>query len=146
MDPAVISALSAVMGSLVGGTASVTTAWFTQRTQGQRERVSAEVLKRETLYAEFVSECTKLLIDSLDHSLDNPERLTLILAVQNRIRLRSSEAVVAEAAGALKLILERYFSPNMTPEQLRDYALSGRGDPLKAFAEACRKELAALTW
>jgi hypothetical protein len=133
---------------VVGGSASIATAWFTQRTQGRRKRVSAEILKRETLYAEFISESAKLFTDSLDHTLDNPERIAVVYSVQNRIRLRSSEAVVEAAADVVRSVLARYFSPNMTPEQLRDHALSlsEHEDPLKAFAEACRKELAGLTW
>jgi hypothetical protein len=146
MDATVVSALSAVMGSVVGGSASIATAWFTQRTQGRRERINTEILKRETLYAEFIAECSKLVVDSLDHTLDKPERLVQVYAVQNRIRLRSSEGVVEAAAEVIRVILGRYFGPNMTPEQLQAYALSpsDREDPLKAFAEACRKELAGL--
>jgi hypothetical protein len=49
---------------------------------------------------------------------------------------------------AIQRILARYFGPNMTREQLQEYALSlsEHEDVLKAFAEACRKELAGLTW
>ena len=41
-----------------------------------------------------------------------------------------------------------YYGPNLTPEQLREYAfsVSDREDPLREFAEACRKELARLDW
>lgn len=146
MDATVVSALSAVMGSVVGGSASIATAWFTQRTQGRRERINTEILKRETLYAEFIAECSKLLIDSLDHALDAPETMVQAYAVQNRIRLRSSEAVVEAAAGVMRAILKRYFNPNLTPEQVQAYALSisEHEDPLEGFAEACRKELAGL--
>jgi hypothetical protein len=146
MDASVISALSAVMGSLVGGSASIATAWFTQRTQGRRERINAEILKRETLYAEFISECSKLIVDSLDHTLDNPETIVQVYAVRNRIRLRSSDAVSEAAADVIKHIMERYFGPKLTPEQLREYALSisDEQDPMKGFAEACREELARL--
>lgn len=146
MDATVVTALSAVMGSLVGGSASIATAWFTQRTQGKRERIMTEILKRETLYAEFISECSKLSIDALDHTLDDPKKLVQAYSVQNRIRLRSSEAVLQAAADAIRLLLARYFGPNMTPEQMQAYVLSEHEDPLKAFAEACRKELAGLSW
>ena len=147
MDSSMVSALSAVMGSVVGGSASIATAWFTQRTQGRRERINTEILKRETLYAEFISECSKLFVDSLDHTLDKPERIVQVYAIQNRIRLRSSEAVVEAGAEVIRRILQRYFGPNMTAQQLQEYALtlSDREDPLKVFAEACRKELGGLT-
>jgi hypothetical protein len=54
MDPAILSALAAVMGSAVGGSATLGTAWITQKTQSRRELVNAEIRKRETLYGEFI--------------------------------------------------------------------------------------------
>src|SRR5262245_44383003 len=147
MDPAILSALSAVLGSVVGGSASIATAWFTQNTQGRREGIRLEIAKRETLYAEFISECSKLAIDSLDHTLDRGAPLVNAYALHNRIKLISSEAVVDAAGLAIRQILQRYFSPNLTTkEQMRDYALSlkDENDPLKDFAEACRAELEML--
>ena len=102
MDSAVISALSAVLGSAVGGTASIATAWFTQRTQGRREMVRAELQKREALYGEFISECSRLAIDSLDQSLDQPELLVKVYSLQNRIRLAASDPVVHAAEHTIK--------------------------------------------
>ncbi|HUL67144.1 MAG TPA: hypothetical protein VLW55_21290 [Burkholderiaceae bacterium] len=145
MDPSVISALSAVLGSLVGGSASIATAWFTQTTQGRRDRINTETVKRETLYSEFIAECVKLNIDSLDHALDQPATLAQAYAVLNRIRLRSSPAVVDAGANVIRTIVARYAGPKLTLEQIQQYALSGENeDPLKKFAEACRKELAEI--
>ncbi len=45
---------------------------------GRREVVGAETRKRESLYGEFIAECSKLLVDALDHALDNPDKLLLI--------------------------------------------------------------------
>ena len=72
MDTTVASALAAIFGSLVGGSATIATAWITQRFQARRERISAEVRQKEDLYGEFITESSKLLIDSLDHDLDQP--------------------------------------------------------------------------
>jgi hypothetical protein len=148
MDPAVVSALSAVLGSVVGGSASIATAWFTQKTQGRRELVRAEIRKREVLYAEFISECSKLALDSLDHTLEHAETLVNAYAFHNRIRLISSDAVVDAAAQAIRRILERYVGPNITKEELRTLVLSLKDDedPLKVFSEACRNELAKLQY
>jgi hypothetical protein len=54
VDPAFISAMAGVLGSLVGGSATVATAWVTQRTLNKRELLGAEIRARETLYAEFI--------------------------------------------------------------------------------------------
>jgi hypothetical protein len=65
MDPALLSALSAILGSLAGGSASVGAAWVTQRAHTTRELMTSEIRKRESVYGEFIAECSKLLIDPL---------------------------------------------------------------------------------
>jgi hypothetical protein len=144
MEANVVSALSAVFGSIVGGSASIASSWFTLHIQSQRERVRSEIQKREALYAEFISEGSKLAIDSLDHTLDDPERFAQMYALQNRIRLTSSRDVVDAGDEFIHTILQRYYSPKMTPEEKQAYALSLHDDALKPFAEACRGELARL--
>jgi hypothetical protein len=144
MDTAVISALAAVMGSLVGGSATIATAWITQRTQSRRDVVTAELRKRESLYSEFITECSKLTIDALDHSLDDPEKAFAVYALENRIRLTSSAAVVEAADKTVGKILAQYFAPNLTFDEMKGVALSRASDPVKPFSEACRKELTDL--
>lgn len=144
IEPAIISALSAVLGSIVGGSASIATAWFSQRTQAHREMIRAEVQKRELLYAEFIGECSKLAIDALGHSLEKAESLVKIYALHNRIRLESSDAVIAASSQAIRQIVELYYAPNKSKEDLREIALSMKEHPLRAFSDACRAELARL--
>jgi len=151
MDPAIVSALSAVLGSAVGGSATLATAWITQKTQSRREAVGAEIRKRETLYGEFIAEGSKLAVDALDHTLDSPDKVFALYALQNRIRLTSSEAVVAAADQTLRHILRQYFEQNITVQALQEEistSLTGdqpkREDPLKPFSEVCRNELRAL--
>jgi hypothetical protein len=55
MDSAIVSAMAAVLGTLVGGSATVATAWITQKTTSKRELVQDEMHKRETLYGEFTA-------------------------------------------------------------------------------------------
>jgi hypothetical protein len=81
--------------------------------------VRSEIQKREALYGEFISECSKLIIDALDHTLEKPETLVRVYALENRIRLGSSDSVVAAAAQVIKRILELHFSPNVTIAELR---------------------------
>ncbi len=146
MEANVVSALSAVLGSLVGGTASIASSWVAQRTAGRHEHIHNQVQKREALYAEFISEASKLSIDAFDHTLEKPERLADVYALQNRIRLTSSQIVVDAGDEVLHRILQRYFSPKMTPEEMEKYALSMHDDLLKPFAEACREELNRLRY
>ena len=145
MDPALVGALAGVLGSLVGGSATVATAWLTQKTATRREMVQLELRMRETLYSEYIAECTKLLIDAMAHTLEKPETLLRAYALLNRIRLSASPAVLKEAERLARRITEQYFSNNLTVEEMRELARSDEADPLKAFGEACREEFASLS-
>jgi hypothetical protein len=73
--------------------------------------------------------------------LNSPSTLIEAYALQNRIRLTSSDAVVSAAEETLKTIVEQYSLPNMTIEELRINTDLKRVDPLRPFSEACRNEL-----
>ena len=55
MDFSIGSGAAALLGSFVGGAATLATAWMTQRSMGRREHAAAEVKKREALYGDFVA-------------------------------------------------------------------------------------------
>jgi hypothetical protein len=145
MDQAIISALAAVLGSLVGGFSTIATAWFTQRAQGRRESVNAEIRRRELVYTEFINECSKLAIDALNRTLESPETLMNAYALLNRIRLTSSDSVVDAANQTINSIMEQYFRPNLSMEEVHKMAAEGRADPLKEFSVSCRQELRRLS-
>jgi hypothetical protein len=141
MDTALVGAMSAVLGSLAGGSASVATTWMAQKTLSRRELAREEINKREALYGDFIGECAKLLMDAFTHTLDQPEKVLPLYALINRIRLCGSRDVLAEAEQLLERITEQYFARNLTVEQLRALVRSDDGDPLRGFGEACRAEL-----
>lgn len=144
MDTMTLSALSGVLGSLVGGSATIATGWITQNRLNKRVLIRGELRKRELLYGEFIGECARLLVDAFMHTLDKPETLLPAYALINRIRLSGSSAVLAEAENLLRRITQQYFSSNLTVDEMRQLALSQDSDPLKAFGEACRVELKSM--
>jgi len=144
LDTAVLSALSAILGSAVGGSATFATAWLTQRTEGRRTFIESEIRKREALYIKFIAEASKLAMEALDHQVESPQRLYPLYDLLNRIRLRCSAEVLAAADDAINLILESCFRPNLSPEEIRKLLLVRPSDPLKGFSEACRSELERL--
>jgi hypothetical protein len=144
MDTNLIPAMAGVLGSLAGGSATVATAWITQKTLTRRELNVRDMRQREKLYADFIAECAKLLIDAFTHTLENPEKLLAVYALTNRIRLTASQPVLAEAEHLLSHIAEQYFSQNLTVQEMRQLARSANADPLKAFGEACRAELKSI--
>ena len=96
METAFIGAMAGVLGSIVGGSATVMTAWITQKTLNKRALIGAEVRKRKILYGGLISECSNLVTDSLTRTLDEPETLLPAYALLNRIRLTASVAVLNE--------------------------------------------------
>ena len=136
--------MSGVLGSLVGGSATVATAWITQKTLTRRELNVRDMRQREKLYSDFIGECAKLLIDAFTHTLEDPEKLLPLYALTNRIRLTASQPVVAEAERLLARITDQYFSRNLTVEEMRQLAHSKDADPLRTFGETCRMELKSI--
>ena len=136
MDATIVSALAGIVGSLCGGSASVATAWVTNKTRAKREVLRAELNKRETLYGEFIEECSKHIMDSLDRNLDKPERLLSIYALLNRIRLCASDAVSCKRE-LVKFIMEQYFAPIFPSKNSRTRA-QRRIDPSRHSAQPPR--------
>ena len=144
MDMTWVSALSGVLGSLVGGSVTFATTWITQRTVSRRELLRDEINKRETLYNEFIGACAKRLVDAFANGLESPEPMLSVYAMMNHIRLCASERVLIEAERLMARITEQYFSEPLTVEDVRRLARSESADPLRPFGEACRAELAKL--
>ena len=145
MDNTLITAMAGVLGSLVGGTATVAATWVTQRTVAKRQLLRTEIRRREDLYGEFISECSKRVVDSFERALDKSEDLLPIYELLNRIRLCATDTILREAEQVLKIITEQYFSSNLSLDDLRSLIRKGANeDPLRRFAEACRSELKSM--
>ena len=144
MDPAIVSAMAAVLGSLAGGSATVAAGWVTQRTQGRRELIQADIREREQLYSDFIGECSRLLIDALYHSFEEPQKLGKAYELLNRIRLLASDAVLAEGERVVRRMTEQYFEPNLSPAEMRALVKAEGSDPMRPFGEACRAEIKAM--
>ena len=141
MDPAIITALAAVSGSIVGGLASFATTYFTQRNQAHRDFLSRDVAHREELYSEFIKEATNLYIDSLDRSLEKPASLIGMYSLVGRIRLMAGDKVLLAAEKVTETIVDSYNSPPIKFEDVYKVWHERHADPLQEFTEACREEL-----
>jgi len=149
MNSTVLTAMAAALGSLLGAAASIATTWITQRTQTIRAHSEWKLRERESLYKEFITEASRMAVDALAHSLEQPDKLMALYGILSCIRLMSGEAVVREGEACCRRIMGLYGRPNLTTDQIRAAAeghdLDGM-DPLKEFSTACRKELLARHW
>src|SRR5262245_43475000 len=144
MNPAYISALAALAGSVIGGLTSLGSAWLNQRHQDRANRISGDKARRQKLYRHFIDEASKLYADALVHDKAEVSALVSVYALISRMRVVSSSAVIEKAEAVLHLIMETYFTPNKTFSELRDLMNGHAVNPLRAFSEACRAELQAL--
>jgi hypothetical protein len=141
VDANLITGLAGVLGSVSGASAAIVTTWISQKSQTIRERAKWETRRRETLYGDFITEASHLIADAFDHSLDKPETLVKLYANLGRIRLVSSDAVLAAAEECCQRIVDLYAKPNRTIDAIFSTL---RGDELeffKYFSDACRVEL-----
>jgi len=114
-NPATISALAAIFGSLTGALASSVSAWITQRHQDRRDLVAKRMFHREQLFSDFISESARAIADAVQHQFQDPTRLTPTYALLSRIRLRSSTKVLASVEQVLQHIISTYSEPNLKP-------------------------------
>jgi hypothetical protein len=142
-NPATISALAAICGSLAGALASSVSTWITQKHQDQRDLLAKRIFHREQLYSDFISEGARALADAMEHNFQDPNKLVPTYAVLSRIRVSSSTDVLASAERVVDRIIATYSEPNLTPEEIRSRAAK-REDPLHDFSSICRCEIESL--
>src|ERR1700676_5210569 len=92
--PGAITALAAILGSSVGARGSSASTWIIQRHQDRRDLLARKIVRRETLYSDFISESARLLVDAAEHSIGDPQNLITAYALLSRIRLGSSRQVL----------------------------------------------------
>ena len=141
MDANLITGLAGLLGSVTGASAAIATTWISQKSQTVRERAKWETRKRETLYGDFITEASHLMADAFDHTLDNPETLVKLYANLGRIRLVSSDAVLAADEECCDRILKLYAEPNRTMAKISTTLHGGEFEEFKLFSDACRVEL-----
>jgi hypothetical protein len=139
-NPATISALAAIFGSLAGGLASSVSTWITQNYQGRRDLLAKQIFYREQLYSDFISESAHAMADAIQNTLQDPNNLTPAYALLSRMRLSSSTDVLASAERVIQHIISTYSEPNLTPEEIQSRAAKHE-DPLREFSDICRAEL-----
>jgi hypothetical protein len=96
--------------------------------------------RREKVFGEFIDQASKLYVDALLNSLENPTKMVGIYAIVGKLRLFAAPTTVTEAERIIGLIVDAYYRP---PLDLRVQRAADRDDydVLRKFTEACRSEL-----
>ena len=144
IDPALLGPVSALLGALVGGGASLLGAIYTHRSQDRDRRVAFEIAKRETVYADFVMSASNLLLNAYTHDeISLGADVQRLIGLINRMRLFAPTDVVSGAEAVLRAIVEISLKPSVELRQLAKEALSKSldPDPLLTFSSICRTDL-----
>lgn len=144
MNPAAMSALAVFGGASVGSLSPVLSNYVLQRRVARRDLINREIVERQQLYANFISEATRLHADAMTRNSFDLSELVSLYALTGRIRLVSPDDVVHDAEETVRNIVQRYGETNVTLEDLREVALAAKTDPLKRFSATCRKDLRRL--
>jgi hypothetical protein len=148
-DPAFLSAMSALVGALMGGTASLAAAIYTQRYQNRLQRIARETAKREQVYADFIMDASKLLLNAYVHDgiiLGGDEQH--LIGLSNRMRLFAPPKIIKEAEAVIKGIVEISLRPSVDLRKLAMAELSNNSnsDLLFQFSQAARSDLDQVHW
>jgi hypothetical protein len=141
MEPAYLSAFSALAGSVIGGLTSLTASWLTQRVQASAQQRAHDMGVREDLYREFIDEASKSYADALERTEVDAANVVRLYALVSRMRVLSSQRVVDQANNVMQLIMETYRGPVRTLREEAERMKTGGLDPLLGFSAACREEL-----
>ena len=140
----ILTQFSGLLGALIGGGTSLAAAVYTQRSQDRLRRVANEITKRETIYADFLMNASKLLLSAYTHDeivLGSDEQH--LIGLINRMRLFASAEVIGGAEAVLKAIVEISLKPSIELRQLAVQSLSKSPDPdpFLRFSLTCRTDL-----
>lgn len=146
MDQSIISATAGLTGSLLGGMSTFAASWLNTRAQFRTQTTVQQAAHRERLYADFISKAARHLVRAWGHQLQRPQGLVGLFSLIERMRLTSSDPVIAAAERVIRHITAAYNAPNKTYDELRTIVLHGDVDsPLTEFSKACREEIRSLS-
>jgi hypothetical protein len=145
MDSAMLSALSALAGSAVGGLTSGLASWLNQRAHARSGMRAHDIKRREELYREFIVAASKAYGGAIMSSEPQVHDLVALYAMISTMRTLSSLETVECAERIMQVTVATYRAPNHDVFELQELIRHGGTiDPLKEFSEAARAELRLL--
>jgi len=144
MNPAYLTALSALAGSVVGGLTAGITTWLSLRSAARAGHLSAQLVRRQELFRDFIVAASNAYGHALVSGKPQIEEIVALYAMISRMRILCSAEIVACAEKIMRLTIDTYFEPNKTIGELREMIKTEAIiDPLKELAELARVELEA---
>lgn len=145
IDVAYISALSALLGSVIAGLISGVSSWASQRLQAESALIAQDKLRHEDLYTDFIIHASRVYADSIMHNEPQVSDLVGLYALISRMRVLSSPKLAVCAERIARTATNNYSAPDKTIREIHDMIKQGGNlDPMKELSEAARDELHAI--
>ncbi len=137
--------MSALLGALAGGGASLAAAIYTQRYQDRLQRIARESNKRETVYADFIMAASSAVINAyFEDGLTIDREKQQLFGMLQRIKLFAPASVVSEADRVVRTLIEIALRPKIEMSDAVKLAQSNQPDLLASFSKASRADLDSL--
>jgi ribosomal protein S17 len=146
MSTASISALAALLGSVIGALTSLIATWLSQSAQARTQQLMEHRTRRQQLYQAFIEEASRLYAHALTSNDAKVGDLVGLYAMVARMRVLSAPEVVRHAEAVAGAIIDMVFEPVKDLRDLRDIVDSNQIDPFRDFADACRDDLTRSRW
>ena len=143
MDPATISALAALGGSVVGGVTTGLSTWISQRASAKAGMLSTDLTRRQELFRDFIVLASRAYSEALTSNDPKIPEILDLYALVSRMRALCRLETASAAEKLMRLILKTYSAPNKTFVELREMVANEQLDPLKEFSLAAREEIEA---
>ena len=130
-----MSTMSALTGTIIGGATTFASSWLTRTTQFRAERLAEQREKREELYGRFLDEAIRLAMSNGGNGAGD---FVAIRAVYMRMLLVASDDVVTLAQQIISGL------ENDATRKAGEGMAGDTGMQLTGLARACRRELKAL--
>jgi uncharacterized membrane-anchored protein YhcB (DUF1043 family) len=135
---ALLAAVSAVVGTLMGGLISYLTNKNLNRHKWELEQTERLAASREQLYGEFLAESGRLLLSAIDQKAADVAGFSVHFSLLARVRLVASPGVIKAAEKLAKDVADAHAKEPKEEDE------SKAAPPYQSFIDAARHELEEL--
>lgn len=134
-----LAAVAALGGSIVGGIITFLTTYYAEKKRFEHELSLRDIEKRETLYSDFIGECTRVILAALDNKKGSALDFSTLFSLTGRIRVVAPEEI-GDAAAAFGSLAIKTPGPEAEEEKRKKHQADVK-PARKKFTELCQKEI-----
>ena len=138
-----LPAIFGLIGTVVGAISSIVGSYLIAERKWRQQQIDKEIDKRESLYSEFLSETSILLLDSMDNSLGDKQKFVGLYNTMGRISMLASPEVIDASEELAKYVIRAFKKPDKENSESDGLSKDPRTKK-NTFTGACRAELEKL--